>query len=153
MSRIAGSSSTIRMRFCTLWPLVPGTAAIRRRFGDGLVTSSPAARARPWLLAQVRIADALATELEHHRRDRGDAGVDAGTGVVIDVVAPAQVVELHQRLLGTAAEIGGLRPGFTGAHRVAGDLAGAREAAVEYRIFVGAGHQRAQDVLGALPCP
>src|SRR5690606_2778048 len=174
MSRIAGSSSTMRMRFCM--KSSGFDRSIRRHFCDASVTGSKSgngeqgtgpdgdyagfpccgaleaqsaeARSSPFPVpalraalaaVQVGVADALAAQLQHDRRDRRDARIDAGAGVVVQVVALLQRVELDQRLLRTAVEVSGLGVGLAGPDRVAGDLAGAGEGALEQGIVAGAG--------------
>src|SRR5690606_39755020 len=80
----------------------------------------------------------------------GDAGVDPGPGVVVQVVAALERVELEQGLFRAAVEEGGLGIGLTRAHRVAGDLAGAGVGLLEHRVVAGAGEQRAQQGLRAV---
>src|SRR3546814_3202573 len=90
----------------------------------------------------IRVSDALATQFQHDRRDRGDARLDAGAGVVVQVAALFQVVELDQGPLRAAVEIGGLRPRLAGADRVAGDLVDPRERGLEQRVVAGPGQDR-----------
>src|SRR3546814_11734253 len=74
-------------------------AASRLRFYDRCVTASAT--------VEIRVADALAAQFQHDRRDSGDARLDAGTGVVDQVGALFQVVSLEQGPLAAAVEIGG----------------------------------------------
>src|SRR5690606_11972841 len=112
-------------------PRLAAHPAITRRFGDGLVTVLPGvagiagAHAQSPLAGGVLVADALPAQFQHRRGDRGDPRLDPAARVVVEVAALLQVVQLHQRLLGAAAEIGRLGPGLAGADVVAGDLVGA----------------------------
>src|SRR3546814_11278900 len=65
-------------------------AASRLRFYDRCVTASAT--------VEIRVADALAAQFQHDRRDRGDARLDAGAGVVVQVAALFPVVELAQEI-------------------------------------------------------
>src|SRR3546814_12755501 len=58
-------------------------AASRLRFCDRCVTASAA--------VQIRVADALAATFQHHRRDRCDARLDAGSGAAVPVAELLQV--------------------------------------------------------------
>src|SRR5690606_22744100 len=80
--------------------------AITRRFRDTRMTLSPGAQVPAQPAADLLVADALPAQLQHGRGDRGDPRLDPAARVVVQVAALLQVVQLYQRLLRPAAQVG-----------------------------------------------
>src|SRR6185437_10488866 len=79
------------------------------------------------LLASVGIVlglDLALAQLKHQRGQFGDAGLDARAGVVIEVIALEQALQLFHRIERPARIVAGIRVRLAGAHVVAGLVAG-----------------------------
>src|SRR5262245_4183767 len=102
MSRIAGSSSTMRMRFCTRSPgeRTGGgleAAPVHYRFVTGPLHGTACHMWGPrWrsLVPQVLVADALPLEFQHGGGDGGDARLDPGPCVIVEVGALLERIQL-----------------------------------------------------------
>ena len=79
----------------------------------------------------VRIANPLAAQFQHFGGDGGDAGIDPGAGVEVQVAPVLEILQLDQRLLRPPVQVGGLGIGFAGPGRVAGQFAKPRSEPIE----------------------
>src|SRR6185312_15741183 len=93
----------------------------------------------------VRGGDLALAQLQHQRGEFGDARLDARAGVVAEVVALEQALQLFHRVEWTAGVVAGVGEGLAGAFTVAGLVAGTGVGAVDLGL-IAVLQQRAQQV-------